>query len=197
MQALRKWCEDWKQSKCLLYKYFNSKMNNLTIGNKQNEESIISAWLVIQYFGHGLFSTALCISYCYLSLQVACRIAEDVSVWKLYTRRGICFSFVAFLLRKGEQRIYGRMTSWSGVFVSRLLGRPQHNGSALVSGLSQSADCWAQGPGRDWRGSQTDPTGTMERVMGRYGPPRGRQIGLWGKPLSRDPLDQGCSNFWT
>lgn len=125
---------------------------------------------------------------------MACRIAEDVSVRKLYTERDLFF-FRSFSFAKSRTKhlwkddfLFFIQRTWSGVFVSRLLGRPQHKGSALVSGLSQSTDCWAQGPGSDWRGSQTDPlclhdpTGTMERVMGRYGPPRGRQI--WGRPLS-------------
>ena len=45
-------------------------------------------------------------------------------------------------------------------------------------------DCHEREPDRGHPLCLNDPTGTMGRIMGRYGTPRGRQIGLWERPLS-------------
>jgi hypothetical protein len=74
---------------------------------------------------------------------------------------------------------------WSGGHSIRSLPCSQVSLSVLTAGpRDQGMDCHGGEPDRGHPLCLNDPTGTMGRIMGRYGTPRGRQIGLWERPLS-------------
>lgn len=103
------WARMWRLDASLLA-FGNAKFDN--IGHQPNDilEMVFRAWLVIQCFATGPFNSHMH-ELSSLFLQAVCKMAEEVSVKKRYTLRGICFP-QWLSLKKGRTKDLCMITSF-------------------------------------------------------------------------------------